>query len=130
MKMNERIRYLRESIDMTQEELGEALGVQKSAVAKYESGRVENIKRSTIKRMAELFGVSPCYLLGFDDDTEAVQAIADQVALLQAVQDQWGKDAVQALSMLNDLNPEGRKKALDQLEDLTSISKYRKEVSE
>lgn len=88
MTMGERIKYLRESNNMTQDELGLLLGVQKSAIAKYENGKVENIKRSTIKKMADIFGVSACYLMGFDEDEEQVKTVSKQVALLQAVQDQ------------------------------------------
>ena len=48
MNMAERIKERRISLGFTQEELGEKLGLQKSAIAKYENGRVENIKRSVI----------------------------------------------------------------------------------
>lgn len=67
--MGDRIRFLRERAGMTQEELGEKLGIKKSAVAKYENGRVENIKRSSLKVMALVLGVSPCYLM-FGDEGE------------------------------------------------------------
>ena len=127
MTMGERIKYLRESIGMTQDELGEKIGVQKSAVVKYEKGKVENIKRSAIKTMAEIFNVSPCYLMGFDEDEDEIKTISKQVALLQAVQDQWGKDSVKMLELFTGLNPDGQKKALNQLEDLSEIPKYRKD---
>ena len=65
--MGERIKKLRKEADMTQEDLADLLGVQKSAIAKYESGRVSNIKRSAIKKMAQRFQVSLSYLMGFDD---------------------------------------------------------------
>lgn len=68
MSMAERIKELRINAGLTQEELGEKLGLQKSAIAKYENGRVENIKRSTIQAMADLFGVKPSYVLGFDSE--------------------------------------------------------------
>ena len=55
---------------MTQEELGNVIGVQKSAIRKYESGMVENIPRSSIQKMAELFGVRPSYLMGFSEEEE------------------------------------------------------------
>ncbi|MBR3428820.1 MAG: helix-turn-helix domain-containing protein [Clostridia bacterium] len=127
MTMGERIKYLRESIGMTQDELGEKIGVQKSAIVKYEKGKVENIKRSAIKTMAEIFNVSPCYLMGFDEDEDEIKTISKQVALLQAVQDQWGKDSVKMLELFTGLNSDGQKKALNQLEDLSEIPKYRKD---
>ena len=67
MKMGDRIRQMRTDAGMTQEELAEKLGLQKSAIAKYENGRVENIKRSTIQKMAELFDRTPSYIMGFTD---------------------------------------------------------------
>jgi repressor LexA len=68
--MGEIIKNLRLSKGMTQEQLGAYIGVQKSAIRKYESGRVENIPRSSIEKMAMLFGVKPSYLLGFDGEDE------------------------------------------------------------
>jgi len=62
--MGEIIKELRTQAGMTQEELGKALGLKKSAIAKYEAGRVENIKRSTIQKMATLFDVDATYILG------------------------------------------------------------------
>lgn len=70
MSMAERIKELRLAAGLTQEELGDKLGLQKSAIAKYENGRVENIKRSIIQAMADLFGVRPSYILGFDDEED------------------------------------------------------------
>lgn len=125
MTMGERIKYHRDNLGMTQDELGEILGVQKSAIAKYENGKVENIKRSTIQKMAELFDVSPCYLMGFDADIEEERQLAKEVTLIQAVQDQWGKKAVQVLSILKELNEEGKAKAVTALEDISEVPKYR-----
>lgn len=68
MTMAERIKECRLSNGMTQGELADKLGLQKSAIAKYENGRVKNIKRSTIKKMAEIFDCTPSYLMGFEDN--------------------------------------------------------------
>lgn len=67
MGMAERIKERRTIMGFTQEELGEKLGLQKSAIAKYENGRVENIKRSVIADMARILNCSPSYLMGWDD---------------------------------------------------------------
>lgn len=63
MNIGEKIRVARLAKGMTQEELGEILGVQKSAIAKYESGRVVNIKRSTLKKISEVLGIRPSELI-------------------------------------------------------------------
>lgn len=59
MEIGERIRRLRKDRHMTQEELAHMLGLQKSAIAKYEKGRVSNIKKATLLKMAEILEVSP-----------------------------------------------------------------------
>ena len=48
----------------TQEELALKVGVQKSAVAKWENGRVSEIKRSNLKKLSETLGLKPTQLLG------------------------------------------------------------------
>lgn len=65
MEMSEVIKERRTALGMTQEELGDKLGLQKSAIAKYENGKVENMKRSIILKMAKVLECTPNYLLGF-----------------------------------------------------------------
>ena len=67
MLMSDRIKEKRLANNLTQEELATKLGLQKSAIAKYETGRVTNIKRSVIQRMSEIFDCSPAWLMGLDD---------------------------------------------------------------
>ena len=57
---------------LSQEELGEMVGVQKSAVAKWENGRVSEIKRSNLKKLADALGLKPSQLLG-DIETDPVE---------------------------------------------------------
>lgn len=63
MNIGEKIKAARLNKGYTQEELGKLIGVQKSAVAKYESGRVVNIKRSVLKKLAEALEMSPVELV-------------------------------------------------------------------
>ena len=63
MNVGEKIKAARMAKGMTQEELGKILGVQKSAIAKYESGRVVNIKRSTLKKISDILGIRPSELI-------------------------------------------------------------------
>lgn len=68
MNMGDRIKSLRISHNMTQEELGKKIGVQKSAIRKYEKGEVINIKRATIETLSKIFNVSPSYLMCIEDN--------------------------------------------------------------
>lgn len=67
MGMGERIKELRISKDMTQEELGNLVGVQRAAVQKWESGSTKNLKRSVIEKLSNIFGVNPSCLMGMEE---------------------------------------------------------------
>lgn len=70
MTLGEKIKAKRKELGLTQTELGKKLGVQTTAVSKWELGRVENIPLSKIKVMAEIFGVEAKWLLGWDVSIE------------------------------------------------------------
>ena len=53
MELGQIIKDARIQKGLTQEELGNIVGLQKSAIAKYENGRVVNIKRSTLQKLAK-----------------------------------------------------------------------------
>ena len=57
MEIGAKIKAARLAKGLTQEELGNMVGVQKSAIAKYENGRVVNIKRSTLQKLALALGL-------------------------------------------------------------------------
>ncbi|MDR1329549.1 MAG: XRE family transcriptional regulator [Oscillospiraceae bacterium] len=66
MTLGERIRDLRKEKNLTQAELGEILGVQQSAIRKYEYGEI-NIPLSKLEAMSNYFEVMIEYLLGKSD---------------------------------------------------------------
>lgn len=66
--MGELIKKLRIDNDMTLEELGDKVGVGKSTVRKWENGIIANMKRDKIAKVAAVFGVSPSYLMGWDNN--------------------------------------------------------------
>lgn len=62
-----RIRELRIEKGWTQEELGNRLNVQKSAVSKYELEKIP-VTDETIKKLSEIFNQSADYILGLSDE--------------------------------------------------------------
>ena len=67
-KMGSRIKQKRQEKGLTCEALGKILNVQKSAISKWERGAVENISQTKIMEMAKIFGCSPSWLMGYDED--------------------------------------------------------------
>ena len=69
----QRIKSLRLAKNMTLEELGQKIGVTKATINKYENGLVVNLKRKVIADLAEALETSPAYLMGWEDDLDAVK---------------------------------------------------------
>ena len=67
-KIGTRIFLLRRSLNMTQEELGNKIGVTKATINKYETGVTPNLKRPRIEALAKALEVSPEFLMGWSDD--------------------------------------------------------------
>ena len=130
MTMGEYIKKLRSGQNvygkkLSQEELGAALNppVNRAGVNKWETGVVENIKRTHIQQIAKIFGVTPCELMCFDEQIDSSK-LSEEVKVIEQVQDLFGKDAVQLLQYFHELNEVGRRKALEDLADLTELPKY------
>lgn len=79
MDIGIKIKTARQAKGMTQEELGDILGVQKSAIAKYENGRVVNIKRSTLKKISDVLDIPPFELI-FDEVKRKPTANDDELS--------------------------------------------------
>lgn len=68
MDISDRIRYLRKKYDLTLEDVGNAVGVGKSTVRKWETGMIENMRRDKIAKLAVALHTTPGYLMGWTDD--------------------------------------------------------------
>lgn len=112
MDTGAKIKQLRESLDMTQEDLGKLLGVKKAAINKYETGTVVNLKRSTIENLCNIFNVTPQYLLSDSDlsqPSSSMQLTEQEATLLLA---------------FRKLNGDGKTKVIEYTKDLSKIEKY------
>ncbi len=79
MSIGEKIKQARIAKGYTQEELGKLIGVQKSAVAKYEKGRVVNIKRSVLSKISKILDIPPVELVSDIEEkpVETANKLAD-----------------------------------------------------
>ena len=92
MEIGQKIKEARNKKKLTQQELGDIVGVQKSAIAKYESGRVVNIKRSTLQKIASALNIRPSELIfeesPKDSATFHVKVISD-LELMDSLKDYY-----------------------------------------
>lgn len=108
MLTGEKIKRLRKERNMTQEELGSAIGVQKAAINKYETGIVSNLKKKTIQNLAAVFNVNPVWLM---DDASGWPPVPNEVTQEQSTK---ATPEIQILARgLNKMTEEQQKQLLD-----------------
>ena len=73
MDLGQKIKKLRLDKGMTLEQVGDAVGVGKSTVRKWETGEIANMGRDKIEKVAIALGVSPAYLMGWDEAKVVVE---------------------------------------------------------
>lgn len=109
MNIGDKIRAARIEKGLTQEELGRLLGLQKSAVAKYENGRVVNIKRSTLKKISDVLNIRPADLIiestpeSLAEMTAAILQDPDLLAMIEKYMRLSGPDQKAVRSMVDAL---------------------------
>ena len=114
-----KIKEMRLIADMSQEELGRRVGVQRAAIQKYEKGSVTNIPLATIEKIANVFDVSPTYIVGWESTPP--NPLAAEVKVIQGIQRFYGKDAVELLEIYTSLSKVGRKKVQQYLDDMMQL---------
>ncbi|WP_071126259.1 LexA family protein [Peptoniphilus lacydonensis] len=72
MNIGNRIKRKRLENKLTLEELGKKADVSRATMQRYESGKITNIPSDRIERISEALGVSPAYLMGWEDDNEPI----------------------------------------------------------
>lgn len=97
-----RLRSYREAKDMSQSELGNALGVTFQQVQKYESGK-NRVSGSSIHLLCRALGVTPNELLGYTNGSRKHQDVFEIIN---------ENDLVQVILALNALSPAKRHHAV------------------
>lgn len=67
-ELNARIRERREALHMTLEDVGRAVGVSKSTVLSWETGRIKEMRRDKLRALAQALQTTVDYLMGLTDD--------------------------------------------------------------
>lgn len=83
MDIGSRIKALREIRGLTLEQVGSYVGVNKATVQRYESGNID-IKRNVAIKLAECLGVSPGYIMGWDEPAPAEPGLDSELVSMLA----------------------------------------------
>ena len=109
-----RIHQKRKEYGLTMEELGKRVGVNKSAVNKWEKEYVDGIQPKHIERLAEIFNTTQQWIMGLDDaedvsytpksyEKPVKQESSLRAKLLQAAIDVAPENLTVAINLLNAL---------------------------
>ena len=114
--MGQKIKYLREQHNLTLEQVGDAVGVGKSTVRKWENGIIANMRRDKIAGLAKALHTTPAYLMGWEESPSITPPTPPPSLPLRRL--------TQAMDQLNN---EGQTKLVDYADDLVSSGRYRPE---
>lgn len=123
MSIGAEIKRLRIEHGYTQAELGKMIGVQKSAVQKYEKGTIKNYKPEVISKLCQIFEVTPAVFFDMMHNTDR---LSREVQALEQLSTLFGNQSVNLLECFQALNEEGKARLFNYAKDLIEIEKYTK----
>lgn len=128
MTMGERIRFLRKKKGLSQEQLAQEIGVTKSTISKYELD-ARFPKHSTLDDFCRVFNVDFYMMLTGKTKSEWTSDFElDDKAFWENISDVLLSDYLMEIKqLLEQLNDEGQQKAIERVEELTEIPKYKKD---
>lgn len=71
MTIGERIKERRKQLGLTVDELSERLGKNRATIYRYESNEIEKLPTTVLEPLAKALGVTPAYLMGWEENTES-----------------------------------------------------------
>lgn len=111
--MESNLKYLREQRRMTQQQLGDTLGLSQQIISRMELDR-SKIQVDVLIRLADFFKVSTDYILGYENDKEEEDA---QICFV-AGDDELKTDIMSSVNRLEQLNKRDRMKIWKSLAEL------------
>lgn len=105
--LKDNLKAARLQAGMTLDEVAQKVGVSRQTIQRYESGVIQNIPSDNIEKIANILGVSPGVLMGWESPDHTAEDIrsnappplrGDARSRKQAVQKRGGADAHQYLA--------------------------------
>lgn len=72
-KIGIRIKTARKESGMTLLDLAKKVGLSEGTVQRYEAGNINNVAISTLESFAKALGISPAYLIGWDNKDDSIE---------------------------------------------------------
>ncbi|MCH5195906.1 MAG: helix-turn-helix domain-containing protein [Oscillospiraceae bacterium] len=121
-KFHLRLRELRNSRDLTQQNLADCLNISKSSVNMYERGEREP-GIALLESIADFFNVDLDYLTGKSDNPQKYLLQEETTNNLEHL---LTKDEYNIIHAFRSFNDEGKEKILDTISDMIQLDRYKK----
>lgn len=115
IEIGKRIRQARKKCNMSQEELGKQLGLNKSTIQRYESGQVQRIKLPILENLSMILNVNPSWIILKSDNPDYI-----------SYNDILTKEEKILISIYRNFNDEGQKEALKRIKEMSDLVQYKK----
>lgn len=118
----------RKQLGLTLEDVGNAVGVGKSTVKKWEDGYISNMKRDKIALLAKVLDISPVILVSSNNsmDVSLPSMVEDKVeeylSSLYLPTDERRTLTKEMISKFETLSVTGMKKAIERIDELAILS--------
>ncbi len=125
----ERIKMLRIRSGLTQQQVAESIGTTKSTISKYEHG-LRKVNNEHLCKMAEIYEVDPLYLFLGKTEKEFQDGLEKEVQQHEKEEKEYWSDILlddslkKMKELLEMLNDEGVRTAIERVEELTEIPRY------
>ena len=125
----ERIKMLRIRSGLTQQQVAESIGTTKSTISKYEHG-LRKVNNEHLCKMAEIYEVDPLYLFLGKTEKEYQDGLEKEVQQHEKEEKEYWSDILlddslkEMKELLEMLNDEGVRTAIERVEELTEIPRY------
>lgn len=144
----QKLRSARKAAKKSQEELAAHLGINRATVSKYETGIIEP-SLTQLMKIASFLSIDPYMLMtgdiaeahsiGYSEGLERARNEEDEIyrrqsslrnAILESMGYSFSQTEMHLIRTLSQLTPEGQQKAVERIEELAEIPKYRKTPQE
>lgn len=106
-EIGNRIKYARDLRNATLDDIAKKVGVTKSTIQRYETGKIVKIKIPVVESIAIALNVNPSWIVGKSDDMELPSQKVPKI--------------MQYYELLNDL---GKHEATKRVKELTELPRY------
>lgn len=94
-EIGKKIKSKRKSLNLTQLELAQSVGLTESSISRYESGKIATMPTSTVNKICEVLHIAPSELLGLTPENSFEYDLKDILASVEDLPSEAKKELLE-----------------------------------